>query len=130
MSQKNDSKIPAAEWAVAAAGLVIVCAVVGWMLYEAVAGDESPPQITVALDTVFPTEAGYLVRFAAANHGSETAAEVVIAGRSTGSTGEMEEAEVTLDYLPGQSERKGGFFFAKKPEPGGLELRALSYREP
>ncbi|MEZ0387065.1 MAG: TIGR02588 family protein [Verrucomicrobium sp.] len=130
MAGKSKLQIPLAEWIVAAVGLAIFASVVSLMLYDAIAGDHSPPRIAVTVDTIFPSGDGHLVKFRAMNSGGETAAEVVVEGELSVPGEEAEKASATLDYLPGHSERVGGFFFQSAPSKEALKLRATSYREP
>lgn len=132
MPAKSNSPVPAAEWVVAAIGLVVFASVVGLMLYDAFAGDHSAPQITVKVESISRNGEGYLVKFRAENLGGETAADVVVDGElpAPDGVGGVETASTTLDFLPGHSERQGGFFFKSKPEPDKIRLRASSYREP
>jgi uncharacterized protein (TIGR02588 family) len=42
----------------------------------------------------------------------------------------MDEAQSTLDFLPGQSSRSGGFYLKEDPNRYRLELRVEGYQEP
>ncbi|MDX9875599.1 MAG: hypothetical protein RBS88_11855 [Spongiibacteraceae bacterium] len=115
---------------VAAAGAVLVVASLGYLLYQGLLGDHSPPDIAITVDAIDRSGADYLVRFTAANNGSETAAQVRIVGTLTPAAGPPEEAEVTLDYIPGRSSATGGLFFRGNPGEDELELRATGYQNP
>lgn len=131
MNAKSSPPIPPAEWIVAGIGLVVFASVLGLMVWDAVAGDQSPPRITVQVDSIAPSGDGYLLKFLARNDGGETAAEVVVDGELPASSGgAAETASATLDFLPAHSERRGGFFFKTKPDQNTVRLRASSYREP
>lgn len=117
------------EWIVAALGLVLVLASVGVMIADA-RQDRTPPDVVVRPDTVHAfAGGGFLVRFTARNRGRETAAEVSIVGELRDSAG-VERSGVIVDYLPGDSERRGGLFFVRDPRAGALRIRAEGYREP
>lgn len=130
MNAKALPPIPPAEWIVAGMGLLVFTAVLGLMVWDAVAGDQSPPRITVEVDSITRSGDGHLLKFRARNDGGETAAEVVVEGELPASGGETETASATLDFLPAHSERRGGFFFKSKPERETVRLRASSFREP
>ena len=105
------------EKVVGAAGLLLVLAVVGFLLYEALQ-PQTAAEIVAEVKAVTPQAGGYLVDFVASNHGRQTAASVTIEGALYDpATGDepVETAEVTLDYIPDQSERTGSFVFAHAP---------------
>jgi uncharacterized protein (TIGR02588 family) len=118
------------EWITAAAGLLIVLAVVVFMTFEAVAGERTQPAITVRVDSVVAVPGGHAVRFVARNTGDQAGAAVVVEGRLARAGAEPEVSRVTLDYVPGRSERRGGLFFVADPRGGRLELRAVGYVSP
>ena len=130
MSAKALPSIPPAEWIVAGAGLLVFTAVLGLLVWDAVAGDQSPPRITVQVESIAPSGDGYLLKFRARNDGGETAAEVVVEAELPAPDGGTETASATLDFLPAHSERRGGFFFQARPEQEAVRLRASSFREP
>ncbi len=121
------------EWLTAAVGLLLLLAAVGYMAREAVTGDDVPPYVVVAADSVTTAHGVHQVHFTARNEGGRAAAAVTVEGRLsgvTGAAGEAETSEATLDYVPGRSERAGGLFFRGDPRTGRLELRAHGYAEP
>lgn len=118
------------EWVAAAVSTLLVLAVVGYLLYDAVARPRTPPSLRVAADTVLQADGLWLVRFRAANHGHQTAAAVTVEGELTRADSSVETSEAVLDYVPGRSERYGGLFFRHDPRAYRLELRALGYQEP
>lgn len=118
------------EWMVAAIGLVLVVGSIGFMLYEGIWGDQSPPAVRIQLVSIAQTENGYLVRFRAANSGGSTAEGLTIEGQLSKDDQSVETSETTLDYLPSRSERKGGLFFTRDPRDFQLNIRALGYEDP
>ncbi|HEV2132090.1 MAG TPA: TIGR02588 family protein [Longimicrobiaceae bacterium] len=125
-----EDSIPFWEWVAAAVGAVLVIGSIGFMLYEAVAGDDSPPAIAIQVDSILPVESGYLVMIRTRNEGGSTAAGVTVEGELKGDTGKIETSETTVDYVPPHSERHGGLFFTQDPRRYTLELRAKGYQEP
>jgi uncharacterized protein (TIGR02588 family) len=121
---------PPWEWGVAFLGLALVLAVLGFMTYQAVTGDDSAPQVTVYTESILPLNSGYLVQIRAVNQGGSTAAHVVVEGRLTGENERVEMGETVLDYVPSHSSRKGGLFFSQDPRKYSLQLRAEGYAEP
>lgn len=121
---------PAAEWAVAALGALLVLGAVGLMLHEALTQASTPPSIEVSVDTIVRTPYGYVVEFRARNHGQQTAAGVVVEGELKSDTGTVEKAQVTIDYVPAGSSRSGGLLFAHDPRTHSVEIRPKGYDRP
>jgi uncharacterized protein (TIGR02588 family) len=122
--------VPPWEWAVALLGLVLVLGSMGFLAYQAVAGDDSPPDILIQANAIMPVRAGYLVQIQAINQGGSTAAELRIEGTLMGERGSVESSEAVIDYVPAHSHRNGGLFFTKDPRQFTLQLRATGYAEP
>jgi uncharacterized protein (TIGR02588 family) len=125
----NDAP-PPWEWAVALLGLVLVLGSIGFLAYQVVAGDDSPPDVLIRAEAILPVKTGYLVQIRAVNQGGSTAAELRIEGTLRGESGRVEKSETVIDYVPAHSHRKGGLFFAKDPRQFTLQLRAKGYAEP
>ena len=122
-------------WAIAFLGLALVAGSIAFMLYEAVAGDSSPPDITVRVDSILPIRNGYLVKFRALNEGGSTAEGVTIEGALKNGTEILESSNTVIEYVPAHSEREGGLFFATDPDniSYNFELkdtRILNYQLP
>ena len=135
MAEKRDQKpqrseIPKLEWIVGAIGAVVTVAVVGFLLYEGISGDHSPPDITVEIKEIVPVRSGYRVLFEARNEGGEAAAQVAIEGTLGGGNAEPEVSEVVIGYLPAHSERGGGLFFTKDPRGAPFQVRSRGYEDP
>lgn len=118
------------EWAVAAVGALLVLSVVGLMLYEALTEPSTPPQIEVSVDTIVQNEYGYVIQFQARNHGQITAAGLVVEGELKSDTGTVEKAQVTIDYVPSESRRKGGLLFTHDPRHYTVNVSAKGYDVP
>ena len=124
-------KKPVLEWLAASVGLVLTIALLGFVGWNAIQQQqEHAPAITVHVESVEPSGNGWLVHFAARNAAPSTAAGVQIEGELRRPGAQVETSAVTLDYLPGGSELKGGLMFAHDPRGGGLTLRPLGYAEP
>ena len=122
--------VSAAEWLVAALGVLTVLAVLGYLGREAAGGPPRPPDVTVTADSVVRGRGGWLVRFTARNAGDEGAADVTVRAVLASPGAEAVEREARVDYLPGRSERGGGVIFPADPGAGTLRLEATGYQEP
>lgn len=118
------------EGAAAIVSTLLVLGVVGYLLYDAVARPRTPPAVTVQADTVLKAGGLWLVRFRAENAGHGTAAAVQVEGELREGDQTVETSEAVLDYVPGESVRRGGLFFRADPRAYRLELRAHGYQEP
>lgn len=132
-SRKKNSHIadiPLVEWIIGAVGLLIVVGAIGVLIYEAVAGDKSPPDVKLTVQAITPQRNGYLVKVSAENEGGQTAARVSIKAELIAQEQAIEVAETTFGYLPAHSVRDAGVFFTRDPRQGKLRLRAVGYEEP
>lgn len=118
------------EWVAAAVGVLVAVGTIGFILRQAIAGSDSPPDVVVNVRSVRPVGAGHLVTFEAQNRGGETAAGVVVEGTLAGSEGPVETSETTLDYVPGGSTRQGGLYFGRDPGEYTLTVGAQGYGKP
>jgi uncharacterized protein (TIGR02588 family) len=121
---------PLLEWIVGALGAALVCGSIGFLVYHALARDQTPPDIRIVAERVLDLQNGYLVQFRAFNQGNSAAAEVGIEGELAGPDGDTEVSEVVLDYLPPRSDREGGLVFSRDPRAGQLSLRAKGHARP
>ena len=122
---------PFLEWFAASVGLVLTLGLLGFIGWNAVRQQqEHKPAITVRVESIARSGNGWLVAFSARNAAASTAAGVQIEGELRAPGAETETSTVTLDYLPGGSELKGGLMFAHDPRRGQLKLRPLGYVEP
>jgi uncharacterized protein (TIGR02588 family) len=129
-SQSASADIPLLEWVLGALGLAIVMAVVGVLIYEAVAGDQSPPDVKLTVQSITPLQNGFLVKVRAENIGGEPAARVPITAEVWAQSKVLESSETQFEHLPPHSFREAGVFFQRDPRPNEIRLRALGYEEP
>lgn len=129
-SREESSDTPLIEWCVAILGLLLVLGAVGYLLYHAVYGEASPPDVAVHVEAVTETSTGFLVKFRAVNQGGTTAEGVIVQGTLRRGNESAENSQTTIDYLPSHSVRKGGLFFTQDPRKLELQVRAFGYQEP
>jgi uncharacterized protein (TIGR02588 family) len=117
-------------WGIALLGLALVLGSIAFTLYEAAAGDSSPPDVTLRVDSILPTRNGFLVEFRAVNEGGSTAEGLTVEGELRSGAGSVETSDTTIEYVPPHSERKGGLFFTSDPRQHELRLRAKGFEQP
>jgi uncharacterized protein (TIGR02588 family) len=113
-----------AEWIIGAASALGVLALVAYLAVTAMTEADGPPVFEIAVDDVLPAAGAWHVRVTLRNFGDRTAADVVLRGEDD--VGEA--SELTFDYVPAGSMRRGALVFAQ--EPNGLELSVRSYTDP
>src|SRR5688572_22051116 len=117
-------------WGIALLGLALVAGSIAFMVYEAVAGDSSPPDIKVHVDATIQIRKGYLVKFRAVNDGGSTAEGLTVEGVLRNGAEILETSDTVVEYVPAHSEREGGLFFTSDPRQYQLQLRAKGYENP
>jgi uncharacterized protein (TIGR02588 family) len=112
-------------------GLLIVLGVVAFLLYEAFQ-PQTVAEIVTEVKAITPQPGGYLVEFEASNHGRKTAAAVAVESAlyAPGAAEPLETAEITFDYIPDQSDRRGSFIFAHDPRQYDLRFQVKGFVDP
>lgn len=128
--KSHAAEIPRVEWIVGAIGLLIVTLAFSVLLYEGAAGDKSPPDVKLSVQTIVPLRNGFLVKVRAENEGGEPAARVAVKAELIKHAQVAEESETQFEYLPPHSSRDAGVFFSGDPREGEVRLKALGYEEP
>lgn len=128
--QEKLDEAPLWMWGIGLLGLILVLGSIGFALYEAIAGDSSPPDVKVQVEGVIEAQNGFLVEFRVLNEGGRTAAGLTVEGELRDGTDIVETSETTLEYVPSHSERTGGLFFSQDPREYDLQLRAKGYETP
>lgn len=115
----------ALEWAVTGAGALIVLFVVGFFVYELVAGASGPADLSVTLGETLSDSLTVEVPVEVRNDGQRVAENVV----AEVCAGPGACAEVMFDYVPYQSKATGTVGLAA-PLAAPLTARVVSYRDP
>ena len=132
-AEKKPAKINSAPpwmWAIGLLGLVLVLGSIAFMLYEAAAGDSSPPDVTVKVESIAASRNGFLVRFSVINEGGSTAEGLTVEGELRKGTQSIEISNTTIEYVPSHSQREGGLYFTSDPNQHELRVRAKGYEKP
>lgn len=115
------------EWAAAVFSGVIVMAMIGFLIFQAVTASEAHPDPVAIVDQVTPANTGFQLAFRARNAGKATAAEVTYRATLRQDGLIVDSADVTFDYLPARAERQGAFIFTQDPRRFDISVRAVSY---
>lgn len=114
-----------------AIGLALTASLIGFVAWEAIDGSAAQtPDVVVRAGSVHAANEGFVVQFEARNLAAKPAAGVVVEATLSVPGEEPLVSSVTLDYVPGASRKRGGFFLPVDPRQGRLELRALGYSDP
>ena len=125
MAKRPPPRAPLLEWLAAAFGLALVLAVAAVIARDAInVSAETAPGLVVRATAIRPEPDGFLLEFEARNLTPVTAAAVAVEAALPGG----ETSAVTLDYVPGNSARRGGLLF--RNDPRGAALRVRGYQDP
>ncbi len=126
----KSEQTPLWEWVLAAVGVLLVAGAVLTMVYRGLTQDGVPAHFSVTAGSASSINDSYVVPFSVKNLGSQTAADLTIEATLIRGEQTVETSNVTLDYVPANSEREGVMFFTKNPNDFELEFRALGYNKP
>ena len=111
-------------------GLLIVAGAVGVLLYEGIAGDQSPPEIALSVQSIDRQQNGFLVKIRAENMGGEPAARVDILVELTEGAKVVETSGTQFEHLPPRSKRDAGVFFQRDPRLAEIRLQTKGCEAP
>jgi uncharacterized protein (TIGR02588 family) len=129
-SSKQHETTPLLEWILGGLGVALFAWAVGFLVLEGWRGHDRPGGVEIRVEEIVPTDDAYIVRYEAQNEGTQTLVDVHISAVVLDATSEIERAEAVIDFLPGQSLRRGGFYLREDPRKYQLEIRVEGYQEP
>jgi len=118
------------EWVAAGIGTLLVLGTVAFLLHEAFTRSGGLPVVSVRVDSVVSTPAGYLVWIRAENRGEETAASLRVEGELRSGTRVVETRETTIAFVPAEGRRYAGLIFREDPGRYTLEVRPTGFDLP
>lgn len=123
-------RTPLAEWTAAAVGLALTLGVIGYSVWEGLAGDGGPPALTVETRAPKAVDGGHVVPLVVRNTSAATAAAVEVRGVLERAGQAVEERRAVFAYVPGGGQAKGGLVFERDPSAFTLRVAAEGYEEP
>ena len=121
---------PVLQWVAAGLGFVLVLVVVGYSVWEAVAGDHGPPDLSVVAELATSSAFGHTVPIVVKNDSHATAASVEVVGVLEQAGISIEERRAAFAYVPGKGEATGGLVFENDPARHTLKVSVEGYEEP
>ena len=119
------------EWTTGLLSTALVATMTGMILYHGLTARDASPELSVTITAQRPTAQGFEISFIVANSGKKTAAAVPVTGRLLdGDRQEVERREVTIDYVPAQSQVEGALRFSEDPAAYRLDINASGYSDP
>ena len=117
------------EWLITIISGILVCFTLGFLVYQMIYQEETPPNISIILGEVSQQDGAFAIPIKATNKGTKTAENVMIEVVLQDEI-EPEKAEITFAFLPGNSSVKGWVIFTKTPESNNLKTRVKGYGTP
>ncbi|MEQ1406811.1 TIGR02588 family protein [Neorhizobium sp. Rsf11] len=118
------------EWATGMISALVVLAMITWVGWEALRKDGLPPEFSIAVTRRTLVEGGYRVEFEITNKATTTAAAVMVRGEILDGGEMIEDADVTFDYVPAESNASGAILFSQDPGAREVRVRAIGYTDP
>lgn len=128
--KKMNRKVPAWEWLVAAAGLVLILFVLTALVWEAVSGSDKRPVIELRVKETVPHGSGELLLIEVHNRGDQVASNLKVRGSVSIGANVIETREVTVGYVPRNSRKVIGLFFSQPTGGYNLRLEPVGFVEP
>lgn len=118
--------IPWLEWLVAAVGIILVVGNFGYLGWRAVQ-EKTPPSFVAEIESVVPSDRGFLVRVNVKNNGGTPVADLRLIATFSGTE---KNSEVMIDYLPSRSNRTVGFLKDGPVNADEVTFHFKSFTEP
>lgn len=126
---KQESDKNGLEWTITIISGIVVFFVLGFLVYQLIYEEQTPPDITVIFGEVKEKDGAFSIEVEGKNQGSITAENVVIE-IEMGESLEKETAQINFAFLPGKSSGKGWVIFENRPDPEKLKTKIKGYTTP
>ena len=124
---KSETGKNALEWAVFGLSSVLVLGFLGWLLFQTLNQNGSPPRLEISLGAPVVKGQRVMVPVKVENRGDETAESVEI---EVARAGEKEVANFSFPHVPRHGEREGYVEFDAPLEKSDLEAKILGFEAP
>lgn len=118
------------EWVTGLAATLIVVAMIGWMVFEAMTKEDRPPELVAQILAIDPQPSGWRVMIEIRNSGDQAAAAVEVKAALLDGPEPIEEAGMTFDYIAAGSTSRGGLVFVNNPSLHQLQVVPSGFTEP
>lgn len=127
----EEQQIPLLEWIVAGLGLAMVLGVFAFLMVEVLTRSSSaPPLLRVEPVSLVTAGGQFVVEVEVSNSSGQTGAGVHIEGSLKQGGEEIETSSATIDYVPGNAQRRAGLNFTRDPRRHQAEFRVIGYQRP
>lgn len=106
---RRPSERPRLEWIVGTGCAVLVLGIVGFLAFEAVFGENRPPQLSAVIERLEQGSAGTLAIVTVSNEGDSAAATVGIEATIARAGQTPEQKDIEFDYVAAGATRSGAF---------------------
>lgn len=131
MSAGEDrQKTPWLELAIGGLGALVLAAMVAYLVRDAFDDAGAPAEIVLERGEFADLGGSWRVPVLVRNVGDLPAEAVELRAELVLPDGEVEEAALTLAFLPAHGSAEAAFLFARDPAGGELGLRAVGYLRP
>lgn len=121
---------PLAEKIAAGVGALLFASTLAFLAYKDQTLSSSPPDVVLLVESVQPVQTGFLVAIRAVNHGGQTAANLLVSGALRDGETVVEKSQAQFQYVPSESERRGGLYFTRDPRHFTLSLHPEGFERP
>jgi uncharacterized protein (TIGR02588 family) len=127
----SEHQVPLLEWIAAGLGVAILLAMFAFLALEALGTSSSQPP-SLRIEPVGLAAAGeqFIVEVKVSNRSAQTGAGVQFEGSLSQAGKEVETSSATIDYVPGNSERRAGLIFTRDPRIHQAQFRVTGYQRP
>ncbi len=127
---RSEKARPAVEWIFGSVSAAVVVGLVLFLGYQALFGDNRPPELSVSFEGVDQFDNGTVVMVAVANRGDEAAAAVTVYASTPDASGRASQKQIEFDHIAAHAVRRGAFVFPGPVDPAALQLEIGGYAEP
>lgn len=121
---------PLLELLLGTCGALLLAGIVSFLIYDGLTRTERPGNVEASVTEIVRLSGQFLVRYEVRNQGTQALSGLEVEARLLDGAHQVARARVTLDYLPGEATRRGGFYFDVDPRLYQIRLVPEGYQEP